>query len=164
VRDGVSKLTWATDAFALAEGVSEESGEYRGLIAGMRSDAPIGSTAVLVKPARAEPLLKDQAQAELPGEGGSGHDSEQGDADDGEEKSTPTRFYGRIELDPVRFGRQLGQISDEVIAHLNRADGARLVLSFEIEASTPDGFDDAARRVVGENASTLKFEEHRFED
>ena len=91
--------------------------------------------------------------------------------EDGDEKSRgddagerPTRFYGRVELDPVRFGRQLGQISDEVIAHLSRIDGASVVLTFEIEASASEGFDDAARRAIGENASTLKFEEHRFED
>ena len=84
--------------------------------------------------------------------------------DTGDERSRPTRFYGRIELDPVRFGRQLGQISDEVIAQLKRGDGVSMTLTFEIEATSTGGFDDAARRAVGENASTLKLDEHRFED
>lgn len=164
VRNGVASLTWATDSFAVAEAYDEDSDEYRGLAAGFRTEAAMGSTAVVVKPERAQPLVEKQE----PGSGGAGEGeeepgSEEGSDEKGAEKP-PTRFYGRIELDPVRFGRQLGQISEEVIAHLSRADGASLVLNFEVEASSPGGFDEAARRAIGENASTLKFDEHRFED
>ena len=164
IRDGIAKLTWAGDAFALAEAYDEASGEYRGLIAGLGSDAPIGAAAVLVKPDVAEPLIEQRGT----GGGDDRPSSENGDEQeapgDTDGDKLPTRFYGRVELDPVRFGRQVGQISDEVIAHLSRMDGAGLVLTFEIEASAPGGFDDAARRAIGENASTLKFDEHRFED
>ena len=71
IRDGIAKLTWVGDAFALAEAYDEASGEYRGLIAGLGSVAPIGSAAVLVKPDVAQPLIEQRgdgrrvAQAEF---------------------------------------------------------------------------------------------------
>jgi hypothetical protein len=39
-----------------------------------------------------------------------------------------------------------------------------LNVTVEIEATTPDGFDDAKVRTVSENAATLKFEQSGFED
>lgn len=165
VRDGAAKLTWASDTFALAEAHEGDGDTYRGLVAGAQVDAAMGSTAVLVKPERAQTLLAAGSAAaadeQEETEAGSGGETNGAKGDDA---AQPTRFYGRIELDPVRFGRQLGQISDEVIAQLKRGDGVSMTLTFEIEATSSDGFDDAARRAVGENASTLKFDEHRFDD
>ena len=165
VRDGAGKITWASETFALAEAHEEGADEYRGLVGGAQTDAAIGATAVVVKPERAQSLLAFQngTAGDTGDESGNTEGGTTSPADGGE-ASQPTRFYGRIELDPVRFGRQLGQISDEVIAQLRRGDGVTMTLTFEIEASSPDGFDDAARRAIGENASTLKFDEHRFED
>lgn len=67
------------------------------------------------------------------------------------------RFYGSVELDPNRPVRDLQPIIDSVISELLRADGAKLTLRLEIEATAPGGFkaDDAA--VVRDNARTLKF-------
>ncbi len=39
-----------------------------------------------------------------------------------------------------------------------------LNVTIEIEATTPDGFDDAKVRTVSENAATLKFEQSGFEE
>ena len=164
VRDGAGKLTWETDTFALAEAFDEDTDEYRGLVAGAQIDAAIGASAVLVNPDRAAPLVAAQTGgAEDAGETGEGGDRESEGSSEGSGTSQATHFYGRIELDPVRFGRQLGQISDEVIAQLTRGDGVNMKLTFEIEATSADGFTEGARRAVGENASTLKFDEHRFE-
>jgi hypothetical protein len=37
-------------------------------------------------------------------------------------------------------------------------------ITIEVEAIAEDGFDDDVRRTVSENARTLKFETHEFED
>jgi hypothetical protein len=76
---------------------------------------------------------------------------------------TPTRFYGRVSLEPVRMLRDLGDIADAVVAQLARADAA-VTITVEIEATTGKGFADDVRRTVSENARTLKFESHEFED
>ena len=39
-----------------------------------------------------------------------------------------------------------------------------LNVTIEIEATSPDGFDDAKVRTVSENATTLKFEQSGFEE
>jgi hypothetical protein len=44
------------------------------------------------------------------------------------------------------------------------APGVTLNVTIEIEATTPNGFDDAKARMVSENAATLKFEQSGFED
>lgn len=165
VREGVGRITWADDTFALAEGVGEEAEDFRGLAAGPRSEASIEPSVVLVKPEVAQPLLAKDEDA--PGENGGGGKTEtpQPNGESGTaERPKPTRFYGRMRLDPVRFNRQLGDISDEVIAQLSRVEGAEVSLLFEVEAKSSAGFDDAVQRSVSENASVLKFEEHEFED
>jgi hypothetical protein len=73
-----------------------------------------------------------------------------------------TRFYGRVDLDPVRFLRQMSTISDELVTHFGNA-GAKLRLTLELEAESPEGFSDDVQRTVTENATTLKFESHEFE-
>jgi hypothetical protein len=39
-----------------------------------------------------------------------------------------------------------------------------VTITVEIEAAADDGFADDVRRTVSENARTLKFETHEFED
>jgi hypothetical protein len=59
--------------------------------------------------------------------------------------------------------RDLAEIADSIVAQLARAD-ASVTVTVEIEAATDDGFSDEIRRTVSENAGTLKFETHEFED
>ena len=42
-------------------------------------------------------------------------------------------------------------------------DGTQLEVRVEITATNQSGFDDSKRRIVDENAATLKFEQHGFE-
>jgi hypothetical protein len=67
-----------------------------------------------------------------------------------------------VELDPVRFLRQMSTISDELVAHLGNA-GAKLHLTLELQAESSEGFPDDLQRTITENAATLKFESHEFE-
>jgi hypothetical protein len=75
----------------------------------------------------------------------------------------PTRFYGRVSLDPVRMLRDLGDIADAIVSQLGRAD-AGIKITVEVEAEADEGFPDEVRRTVSENARTLKFESSEFED
>ena len=73
----------------------------------------------------------------------------------------PTKFYGVVELDPVRAIRDLGAVMEEVAKHL-KAGGKDLTLTLEINA-TSDGFDTRTQRIVKENVTQLSFESHEFE-
>ena len=66
-------------------------------------------------------------------------------------------------LDVLRLGRDIGDIHEAIVNQLAKA-GADVTITIEIEASTDDGFADDARRTVGENARTLKFDTSEFED
>jgi len=74
------------------------------------------------------------------------------------------RFFGTRTLSPDRYAGDFKKITDEVLAHLAAVPGVRLTVSLEIEAIADDGFDEEKLRTVGENARTLKFDQHGFED
>jgi len=75
----------------------------------------------------------------------------------------PNRFYGSVSLEPVRMLRDLGEIADAIVAQLGRA-GAAFAITVEINAIAAKGFPDDVRRTVSDNARTLKFTTHEFED
>ena len=63
---------------------------------------------------------------------------------------SPTRFYAQFELDSVRGVKQLADILEHVTARLGSVR-----ITVEVEADEPGGFDEAARRIVTENAHNL---------
>jgi len=75
----------------------------------------------------------------------------------------PRRFYGSVQLDPARVGRDASRIADEVIAHLAGQVGADVTVTLEIAVSLPGGASDQVVRTVTENSRTLKFTSHEFE-
>ncbi len=75
----------------------------------------------------------------------------------------PRRFYGSVELDSTRVGRDAGRIADEVISHLAGLVGAKVKVTLEIEAEVSDGVPENVVRTVTENARTLKFRDQGFE-
>ena len=74
------------------------------------------------------------------------------------------RFYGVVELDALRAGRDAGKIADAVIQHLAGQMGAKVRVTLEIHADLPGGATDEMMRTVTENAATLKFEDFGFEE
>jgi len=167
IANGISALTWREDTFAYAQAFDEEADRYRGLVAGRHANVVVDDTAVLVKPEAAAPQLEaevPEAEPAGPGAGpaGEGADAGDGGGPSGAEGVALTRFYGRVGLDPVRFLRQMSTISDELVAHLGNA-GAKLRLTLELEAESPEGFPEDLQRTITENAATLKFESHEFE-
>jgi hypothetical protein len=73
------------------------------------------------------------------------------------------RFYGSVELDPDRVGRDAGKIAEEVIQHLSTLAGASVRVVLEIEAQVEDGVPESTQRTVSENCKTLKFKSQGFE-
>ena len=171
VRDGVGLLTWVTDAFAYAESYDEEKRRYRGLRAGetippLTADSP----GLVVQP----DIARKQIDAELPPEPSPGPGPEPGPGPGPEPgpgpgpvpppESGPKRFHGSVEVDPVRAAKAVGQIAEEVVSHLTGLVGAKVEVTLEIEAEIPDGAPEHVVRTVTENARTLRFTSHGFEE
>jgi hypothetical protein len=75
----------------------------------------------------------------------------------------PKRFYGSVELDAQRVGRDAGKIAEEIVQHLALQPGAAVEVTLEIQARMPEGAPETVVRIVTENARTLKFTEQGFE-
>lgn len=173
VRQGLALSTWNPDTFAYAAAYDQSSGRYRGLVAGEHAAVLLDAESVLVKPEVAARQLDAERGAAAVASGdqvgtsaGISTGRPQGDAllapTEPSAPRLPNRFYGRVSVDPVRMLRDLGEIADAVVAQLSRAD-AEVNITVEIEARTEKGFTDEVRRIVAENARTLKFESHEFE-
>ena len=180
VQDGIAQVTW-TENFAYAEGHDAERGRYLNLKAGVSGSVVMDGRSVLVKPAVALTQLRQDEEAALARQRHVQPDGEQptrGDQvepgqtgrDRTEDGLVPPvehrnrRFYGTVEIDPVRAGRDVGQIAEAVIQHLAGQVGARVKVTLEIEAALPDGVSDSVMRTVTENARTLRFRSAEFEE
>ncbi len=173
IGDGIALLTWATETFAYAERYDELTGRYAGLRAGERITLTAESSGVLVKP----DVAQRQQEADA-GEARTAVSSEKGATNPVAPHSspltphsspltphtTPRRFYGAVQLDPNRVGRDAGRIAEEVIAHLTALLGANIRVTLEIEADIPGGVPDHVVRTVSENSRTLKFNQAAFEE
>jgi hypothetical protein len=77
--------------------------------------------------------------------------------------SVPPFLIG-LELDPIRLGRDAGQIAEEIVQHLTSLVGAQVTVILEIHADLSDGAPDHTVRTVIENAHTLGFKDFGFEE
>lgn len=162
ISDGTSKLDWENDSFAYADG--HDGSRWVGLAvarivdarrSGFVVSAPAAAAQIEIDRGAGAPVADERAN-ELPDETAKGHGSSTlstpspGSATGPE----PTRFYGQFSLDGVRAIRQLEEILDNIVTHLNGASDATISLTLEVNASS-GGFDDRSRRVVKENATQL---------
>jgi predicted AAA+ superfamily ATPase len=172
VRAGLSVLIW-TDTFAYADGWDEKKGRYLGLRTTGGSSVSLEGNGLLVKPdVAAKQIEADRAPAEpaLSGAGEIANGGVTGTYTDGtpatteEEKRLPVRFYGSVELDATRLGRDAGKIAEEVVQHLSALMNSNVEITLEIKADVPEGVPDNVVRTVTENCRTLKFKTHGFEE
>ena len=176
--DGVGLLTWGHDSFAYAEAFEEPKQRYQGLQFGRRLTLSADSSGVLVRAEIAQQQLEAETKAsksaEPPGwastQGGAGASLPTGGAPVGSQSTPPPvptktvrRFYGSVQLDPARVGRDAGRIADEVVSHLAGLVGSRVRVTIEIESEFEIGVSDHVVRIVTENSRTLKFTTHGFE-
>jgi uncharacterized protein len=71
--------------------------------------------------------------------------------------------FGTVEINPDRAGRDMGQVTEEVLQHLTTLPGAKVGVRVEIDAEIPNGVTDDVQRVISENCQTLRFKSHGFE-
>ena len=179
VREGVGLLTWEAETFAYAEGYDEEKERYLGLQWGaMPPPITADDPGLVVRPE----VAREQMDAEVgpePGTGtgtgtgtetgtdtgtGTGTETGTGTGPEPLPETGPKRFHGSVEIDPVRAGKAVGLIAQEVVSHLEGLVGSNVNLTLEIAAEIPDGAPEHVVRTVTENARTLGFKNQGFED
>ena len=162
ISDGVAMLTWEHDTFAFADSFDEASGRFIGL----RGGCPVNihdadSPGIIVK----SDIAKIQLAKDLP----KFEDSSKPGNETQEVKNPVAtkqqinRFYGTVNLDPARTGRDASRVADEVVSHLVALMGSDVTVTLEISASLPNGVPDNVIRTVTENSKTLKFTNQGFE-
>ena len=176
VREGVSTMTWEKDGFAYADG--HDGSRYTGLKTGQQlaavapSGLVVNPDAALAQQAREQPADPGTGTARAShGAAQAGHRSSPTGfpttGQDSEPVDTrpplPSRYFGRVKLDTLRWTRTVGDIAEAIVNQLARTDGAKLSITIEVEAESPGGFDDGVQRTVTENAATLKFDDTEFE-
>ncbi len=180
IREGLERLTWQSETFAYAEGWDEARGRYKGLKAGGATRVLVDAESLLVKPdVAAAQMEADRRQVQPAGDangGAGGTAATNGGAPAsagagvgaGGVIAPPAvdlrRFHGSVTIDPLRLGRDAGQIAEEVVQHLTRIVGAQVEIALEIHADLPEGASEKLVRDVTENCRTLKFTDYGFEE
>ncbi len=171
VREGVGLLTWSAETFAYAEGYDPEKKLYHGLRTGeVLPPITPDDSGVVVHPqfakADADPVCdkcsRDPCACTVQ------PTCNQCDRDPCECSEPPPikqkRFHGSISLDPLRAGPVAGEIAEEVVSHLMALMRSNVEITLEIQAEMPDGAPEHVVRTVTENARTLGFTHHAFEE
>ncbi|MCE2669063.1 MAG: Swt1 family HEPN domain-containing protein [Microcystis sp.] len=180
VREGV-RSTLVQENFGYAEGWDEAKQRYTGLVILRDINPSISSHSLLVKPdvamgqleaekpanppttAETDPVISSDRDRPPSLPSGVGLTVTETPGDLVEKKLVLRRFYGSVEIDPLRINRDAPAIANEIIQHLTRLSGARVKVTLEIEADIPDGVPDDVVRTVTENCRTLKFNNQSFE-
>lgn len=185
IKEGVEMLSWQTETFAYAERWDETKQRYLGLKAGDVCSVLLTDESVLVKPEAAESQLQadiaKQQQlttASLSPTFVATSDSNTSNASitgsspniyapvlvtSTSTTKQPTRFFGSVELDATRLGRDAGKIAEEVVQHLVGLIGSKVKITLEVQADVSDGIPENIVRTVIENCRTLKFKDQGFE-
>ena len=182
VREGVGLLTWEVETFAYAEGYDEEKERYLGLQWGaMPPPITADDPGLVVRPE----VAREQMDAEVGPETGEGTGTATGTGtgtgtatgtgtgtgtgagtgtgtDQG--RTGPKRFHGSVNIAPLRAGKSVAQIAEEVVSHMESLVASKVKLTLEIEAEIPEGAPEHVVRTVTENARTLRFKSHGFEE
>lgn len=171
IEDGLTAPNWAKDTFAIADLHDEATNRYAGLRGGASVTLTADSMMLLVKPDVAAIQLESERQSvksqvpdgtPMPSPSGTGP-LVPPTLTGGPVGTSLRRYFGTAKLDPIRMGRQITQLKDEIIDLLERQPGARVTVRLEVDVlfDTPPG--DQAVRAVKENARTLGMESSEFE-
>ena len=158
------QLLWEEEGFALADGYDKDNAKYWALV--VPTDAvtvAVTDATLIVRPERAMAQRAAEVTDATPDEPGPGTGPDPG-PEPGPEPPGKTRFFGSKRLQADRYASDFKKVADEVLGPLAATPGVTLNVTIEVEATSPDGFDDAKVRTVSENATTLKFEQSGFEE
>lgn len=169
IREGIK----SRDYFGYATSYDSDKGRYLGLVFNTTSNNSVvlDSNSILVKPDLAAKQIAEDSQ--LTSVKQAGADSLLKPFDEAQISVTVTssatgqplkRFFGSIQLDPTRLGRDAGKVAEEIVQHLNALMGAKVDVTLEIKADVPNGVPDNIVRTVNENCRTLKFKQYSFEE
>jgi len=178
INSGLTFLTWEQESFAYADSFDDVENHYRGLRCGqsvkLSEDNLLG---LLVKSDVAVQQMKTEAPSTPTNVTGSTSGIEIVKPPETiggttkvdiskpvpPQKQLPKRFYGSVNLDPTRVGRDASQIAEELISHLSGLVGSTVTVTLEIDANIPSGVPDQVVRIVMENGKALKFTTQEFE-
>lgn len=186
LREAIAAGVRGEDLFAYATAVGDD-GRYQNLVLGAHLDASqvaFDGHSVLLRPDAARRQIeadaaerrrkerefrKDDEPEETDGrDGGQRDGGRTGTRDEEREKERErrkvvyNRYFGSVELDPERVGRDVQKIVDEVLGHLTALPRAQVRVTIDIQAAIPDGASEQTVRTVTENARTLKFTSNEF--
>ena len=162
VREGIK-----TREFGYANNVQDD-GKYAGLqFKDVTGSIYLDARSVLVKPnLAARQFLAESAPTPYPPEPGPGGGAGAGTG--GTEPPPPPvrpkRFYGSVELDPVRVSRDAQKVIDEVVQHITSRSDANVTVTIDIQATFAEGVSEDLKRTLTENCRTLGFNSQEFED
>ena len=177
LREGIK-----TQAFGYANSV-DDTGRYNGLQFGnLGGSIYLDDESVLVKSdVAAEQLNADAAakpdsvpqqpthttpQVGHPGQsyGASGGQTAGAGTAPPQQATAPKRFYGTVNLNPIRAARDAQDVIEEVVQHLTGLPDADVKITIDIEANVSDGVPEDVVRTVTENCRTLQFTTQAFEE
>ncbi len=78
--------------------------------------------------------------------------------------SRPKRFYGSVNLNPVRASRDAQNVINEVVQHIASRSDVDVTVTVDIQATFGDGVPEDLERILTENCRTLRFTSQEFED
>ena len=171
------------DFFGLAYGKEGEEGEeYIGFSYGKPMTPVFDSSLLLIDPLwaaeyQSQKSVKVDPPVEPPTEPGTGGTGTGGTTGGGttppgggnggttitEPVQYKKRFYGRVNLKPVKAKSDFATIVEEIVLHLINNPTVTASIKIEIEADCHEGFDEATQRTIKENCNTLKFDLSEFE-
>jgi predicted AAA+ superfamily ATPase len=171
-RRAVEKGLGSEDFFGYADGKDRE--RYLGFRFGQSGQIDLTEKSLLIRPAAAR-AYRDQLQAVRTAARDGVAVDEAGSVTP-PTKTSPAepaaidargsgfhRYFGTVDLDPLRAKIQFADAVDEVLAHLAKA-GANVSIHVDIQAISKEPFKPDAVRTVRENANTLGFKNSEFVD
>lgn len=183
LRDVLHDVGWATKGFALATGLDDATGDFKGLAVPLEDldFAPIEDSTLLVRPDLATEQRSREREAERARRAGEGTRGPDGPSRvPGDEPRPPAppaaspaprprrtnvRWSGVFDIDPESdVAASLTKIAEEIVEALRRGGPEVLEVSVEVRADRHEGFDEGTVRAVSENARTLGATKARFED
>jgi predicted AAA+ superfamily ATPase len=179
-RRAVEAGSGSRDFFGLA--YSKEDGQYKGFSFGQAGTQIFDDALLLIETRTAqacdEAIRAAEAAVKAAGMSAEPQGTQPSAGEDPEPGSyTPTaggkaagpaktkkRFYGNIELNPIKAKLDFATIMDEVIQHFNLKSDTHVSIKIDIEAKSTGGFDESTQRTIRENCRTLKFDVAEFEE